>query len=89
MKLTNITDHPSKLSQIIKVQGGEVKPGQTIEVPYDVKLEGMSELIALEGKFPLWYSQWKADKEVKVEDLIARFSDPVVAPVKETPTKKK
>ena len=89
MKLTNITDHPSKISQIVRVQGGEAKPGQTIEVPYDKKLESMSDLVAFEGKLPLWYTQWKEDKQVTTEDLVARFSDIVVVPVKETPINKK
>ena len=49
----------------------------------------MSDLVAFEGKLPLWYTQWKEDKQVKTEDLIARFSDIVVVPVKETPINKK
>lgn len=103
MRIYNLTDHPSKTSISIRLRGGEIKPGQSIETEYDPKLEKMKEVLAI-GTLPNWYKEWKESLLPKATSLLAlkeRFKaieeaieerlstvDAVIL-VKETPTKKK
>lgn len=95
MKVYNLTDHPSKTSQSIRLRGGEIKPGQVIETEWDEKLTTMKDILAL-GSPPKWYSDWKAlePKAVSLSALEERFKDPELKeappiPPKEVAAKKK
>lgn len=97
MKITNLTDHPSKTSQSIRLRGGELKPGQSITAEYDSKLELLKDTLAIDT-LPKWYSDWKASQlpsEVSISALQERFKDKEVPKeeikevVKEVTSKKK
>ncbi len=97
MKITNLSDHPSKISQSIRLRGGELKPGQSITAEYDSKLELLKDILAI-GEVPKWYSDWKTSQlptEVSLSALQERFKDKEIPKVevkeisKEVTSKKK
>ncbi len=88
MKIINLTDHPSKTSQAIRIRGGEIKPGQSITAEYDEKLELLKGILAID-EVPKWYSDWKDSQlpsEVTISALQERFRDvEVPIEIKESP----